>query len=163
MDKKIATLEHKKRMVYECFNNPFTYEFGSPDLHLPPITIDDRSCPHKIARYTPDLIPVSISVASGNYIITLTNPSDSPYIFTSDDPNTLHVMKNYFTFLGRMHRGYFCRKHGQKICYKKTRFYCSTYSDKNKKFYYCHEFSMIISETRTCFLVHQHYMSQFFS
>ena len=31
-----------------------------------------------------------------------------------------------------------------KICYKKTRFYWSTCSDKNKKFYYCHGFPGLI-------------------
>ena len=50
----------------------------------------------------------------------------------------------------------------QKRCYKNTRFYCSTCSDKNQKFYHCHGFYRINSETRTCFLEHQHYMSQFF-
>ena len=50
-----------------------------------------------------------------------------------------------------------------KICNKKTRFYCSTCSHKNKKFYYCHSFSSINSEIRTCFLEYQHSMSQCFS
>ena len=43
-DKKISTLEYNNRTVYDCFNNPFTADFGRPAMHLPPITIDDR--PH---------------------------------------------------------------------------------------------------------------------
>ena len=42
VDKKISTLEYNNRKVYECFNNPFTVYFGSPAMHLPPITVDDR-------------------------------------------------------------------------------------------------------------------------
>ena len=41
-DKKFSTLEYNNRTVYYCFNNPFTYDCGIPDMHLPPITIDDR-------------------------------------------------------------------------------------------------------------------------
>ena len=41
-DKKISTLEYNNRIVYECLNNPFTADCGSPAMHLPPITIDDR-------------------------------------------------------------------------------------------------------------------------
>ena len=47
MDKKISTLEYNNRTVYDCFNDPFTDEFGIPDLHLPTIAIDDRPCLHK--------------------------------------------------------------------------------------------------------------------
>ena len=63
VDKKIPTLEHNNRTVYDSFNNPFTANFGSPYFHIPPITTDDRPCLHKIARYTPDMLPYSISVA----------------------------------------------------------------------------------------------------
>ena len=44
-DKKISTLEYNNRTVYDCFNNPFTADCGSPAMHLPPITIDDRPPP----------------------------------------------------------------------------------------------------------------------
>ena len=65
LDKNISILEYNNRTVYECFNNPFTYYCGSPAMHLPPITIDDRPPPaHKRARYAPDLLPAAISVAS---------------------------------------------------------------------------------------------------
>ena len=70
-------------------------------------------------------------------------------------------MKKYVPFLGRANIGYFSRKHGQIRCYKKMRFYRFTWSDKKDKTYYCNDFSRIISETRTCFLEHQHSMSQF--
>ena len=51
-DKEISTLEYNDRTVYDCFNNPFTADCGSPAMHLPPITIDDSSRPNKRAWYT---------------------------------------------------------------------------------------------------------------
>ena len=63
-ENKISTLEYNSRTVYDCFNNPFTYDFSSLALNLPPITFDDRPLPHKIARYTPYLLPDNISIAS---------------------------------------------------------------------------------------------------
>ena len=54
-----------------------------------------------------------------NYFSTLTTPSDSPDLLPSDDPNTLHVMKKDVTFLGRVKRGYFCRKHDKKYSTKR--------------------------------------------
>ena len=42
-EKKISTLEYNNRTVYNCFNNPFTADFGSPAMHPPPITIDVKS------------------------------------------------------------------------------------------------------------------------
>ena len=41
-EKKISTLEYNNRIVYDCLNNPFKADCGSPAMHLPPITIDDR-------------------------------------------------------------------------------------------------------------------------
>ena len=161
VDRKISTLEYKNRTVYDCFNNTFAADFGSPAMHIPPITIDDRPRPHKRAQYTPDLLPTAISIASEIYVSNLTTPPDSTDIPPSGGPNTLHVMKKYMHLEGRLHRGYCCRKHGRKRCYKKTRLYCSTCSDKNNRFYYYHGFSRIVSEARTSFLQHQHYMSPF--
>ena len=132
VDKKISKLEYKKRTVYSWSNNPFTYDFGIPALHLPTIAIDYRPRPHKISQYTPDMLPDAISVDSENYVSTFTTLSDSPNILTYDDHNTIHVMKKYVPFKGRVNRGYFCRKHGQIICYKNTRFYFSTFSDNKK-------------------------------
>ena len=106
-------------MVYDCFNNPFTGEFGRSDSHLPPITIDDRTHPHKRARYTPDLLPAAISVSSENSVSTLTTPSDSPDLLPFDDPNTLHVMKKVDSFQGRVQRGYFCKKNSKKFTTKR--------------------------------------------
>ena len=45
VDNRISSLEHNNRTVYDCFNNIFTANFGSPAMHLPPITIDDRPPP----------------------------------------------------------------------------------------------------------------------
>ena len=93
MDRKISTLEYNNRTVYDCFNNPFTADFGSPAMNLYPITIYDRPPPHKRDQYTPDLLPSAISVASENYVSNLTNPSDSPDILPNDDPSTIHVIE----------------------------------------------------------------------
>ena len=70
-DKKISTREYNDRTVYDCFNNYFTADCGSPDLNLHPITIDDRPRPHKRSRYTSDMIPDNISVASENLSVLL--------------------------------------------------------------------------------------------
>ena len=48
-DNTISTKEYNNRTVYDCFNNPFTDNFGSTILNLPPRTIDDRTCMHKRA------------------------------------------------------------------------------------------------------------------
>ena len=128
-------MEYSNRRVYDCFNNTFTYKFGILVLNIPPINFDGMPQSHKISRYILDLLSASISVATENAVSTLTTPSDSPYILPTDDHNTHHVMKKYVPLKGRFHRGYCCRKHGQIRCYKKTRFYCSTCSDKDKKFY----------------------------
>ena len=163
VDKEILTREYNNRTIYDCFNNPLPADCGSPALNLPEIAFDDRPRPHKRACYTPDLLPAAISVASENYFSTLTTTSYLPDLLPSDDPNTLHVMKRGVTFLGRAKIGYCCRKHDKKRCYKKTRFCCSTCSDKNKKFYYCHGFFRIKSDTRTCLIDHQHFYGQLFS
>ena len=60
---------------------------------------------HKRARYNPDLLPDDFYVASENSVGTLITPSDSPDLFPTDDPNTIHVMKKDVTFKGRVHRG----------------------------------------------------------
>ena len=127
--------------------------FSSP-LMIDPVRIKEPG--------TPDLLPDAISVASENSVSTLTTPYNSLDLLTSDDPNTLHVMNKDVPFKGRVNRIYCCRKHSQIICYKKTSFYRSTCSDKKNKFYCCRGFSRISSETRTCFLEHQHSMSQCF-
>ena len=112
-------------------------------MHIPPITIDDRTPPHKRSQYTPDLLPAAISVASENSVITLTNHSDSLDLIPTDDPNTLHFMKKYVPLKGRVNRRYCCRKHGQIRCYKKTRFNLSTCYDEDKDFY-CNVVSVLV-------------------
>ena len=81
-------------------------------MHLPPITIDDRPPPHKRARYAPDLLPAAISVASENYVSTLTTPYDSPDILPTDGPKNLHVLKKDVPLKGKVYREYCCMKHG---------------------------------------------------
>ena len=97
MDKKTSTRDKNNSTVYDCFNNTFRSDFIIPDINLPPINIDDRSRPHKIACYTPYLLPDTISVASENSVSNLTTPSDSPHILliTSDNPNPPHIMNKY--------------------------------------------------------------------
>ena len=72
-------------------------------------------------------------------------------------------MKKDEPYHGRVKIGYCSRKHDEIICYKNTRLYWSTCSDKDKKFYYFHGSSRINSEMRTCFMEHQYYMEQIFS
>ena len=110
-------------MVYKCLNSNFSADFGKTDLNLPPITIDDRPGIHKRSRYTPDIPPYAIYVASENSFNNLTTPSGSPDLFTYDYPNTFYVMKKFMALKGRVNRVYYCRKRGQIRCYKKTRFY----------------------------------------
>ena len=105
MCKKVSTLEYRHRTVYYCFNNNFTAIFGSPDLRLPPINIDDRPPQHKIARYNPDLLLSDISVASENSVSTLTTPSDMPDLLPTNDPTTIHVMNKYLTLEVRVNIG----------------------------------------------------------
>ena len=66
VDKKISTLEYNNRTVYDCFNNPITDDFGSPAIHIPPITIYDRpprirepDMP-QICSYLTSLLPLKI-------------------------------------------------------------------------------------------------------
>ena len=109
-DRRISTLEYNNRTVYDCFNSPFTYDFVRPYLNLPPITFDNRPHPHKRVCYTPDLLLADIFVASENTFSTLITPYDSPDLLPSDDTNNLHVMKIDVPVLGKVHRGYCCRK-----------------------------------------------------
>ena len=78
MDRKTSTLDYNKSMVYDLYNNLLTNEVGIQDLNLPPITIDGIQRSHKIAHYTPDMLPYVISVDSENYFSTLITPSDFP-------------------------------------------------------------------------------------
>ena len=49
VERKIQTLDYNNTTVYEFFSNPFIYDFVSPAFNLPPITFDNRPCPHKRA------------------------------------------------------------------------------------------------------------------
>ena len=90
----ISTKCYNERTFYDFLNNPFKDNSCIPAINIPPITIDDRSRPHKGARYTPDLLPVSMSVASENYVSTFTTPYYLAQIFLlpSDGYNPPHVI-----------------------------------------------------------------------
>ena len=94
---KLATREYNIRAVYEWFNNPFPADFGSLAFNLPPITIFDITHLDKRPRYTPDLLPSDIYIASEKSMSTLNTPSDSPQllVLTSDYPNHCHATKKY--------------------------------------------------------------------
>ena len=49
VDRKILIGDYNIRTVYDFFNNTFTADYGSPAMHLPPITIYDR--PPQNKRY----------------------------------------------------------------------------------------------------------------
>ena len=82
-------------------------------MNLPPITIDDRPPPPKRARYAPNLLSATISVASEKSVSTLTTPSDLPDILPTDGQKNVHVLKKGLPVKGRVHRGYCCRIHGR--------------------------------------------------
>ena len=86
--------------------NPFTADCGSQAMNLTPITIDDRPPPPKRARYAPNLLPATISVASENSVSTLTTPSYFPDILPIDGQKTVHVLKKVLPVKVRVHRGY---------------------------------------------------------
>ena len=94
-NKEISMREYNNKKVYKCFNNLFTYDFGIPDLNLPPITIDDRPHLYKITRYTPDLLPAVIYVSFENYVCNFIKHSDSPevLVINSDGNKPQHSMK----------------------------------------------------------------------
>ena len=89
-DKKLPLREYDDRAVYDCFNNPFPADYGSPGLNLPPMPIDDSFRLNKRACCTPDPFLAVISVASEKYVSTLATPSDSTrvIILTYDAPYT---------------------------------------------------------------------------
>ena len=144
--------------VYEWFNNTFTDEFVILALNLPPDNFDDRPRPHKRSRYTTNMLPASISVASENYFSTLTTPYDSPYLLTYDYPNAIYVMNMDVPFLGMLHIGYYCKKNNKKDSTKLQGSIDPHDLIRTPIFKYCHGFSRIDLYTRTFFLEHQCYM-----
>ena len=119
IDRKVSTLEYNNRTFYDCFNYNFTEEFGSPDLNIPPITIDDIPRPDKRASYTPDLLPATISVDSEKYVSTLTTTYDYTDFIPSYDPNNFHVMMKYEPYLEKVKHRYCYRKHDKKYATKR--------------------------------------------
>ena len=59
-ENNISMREYNDKTVYECFNNTFLFDYGSPYLNLPPIHIDDSHRTKKISWYTSDLLPSAI-------------------------------------------------------------------------------------------------------
>ena len=124
--RKFSMREFNYRIVYELFKDPFPVGCGSPDLNLPPVSIDDSSGLNKISRYTPDLLPASIYVAYGKYVSTLDTPSELPQvvILTYDAPNTDHAIIIDKHDCATEKRGYFSRSHDGKYALK-NRLFCS--------------------------------------
>ena len=93
--------------VYDFLNNTFTDNFGIPDPNIPPIKIYDRPQSNKIEFYTPDMLPVAISVASENSVSTLATPSGLSRLFllTFDDTNPPHAIIKYDPYYIRAIRG----------------------------------------------------------
>ena len=91
-----SKLDYNNKTVYDYFNNPFTDYFGRTDLNLPPITIEDRTHPHKRAYHTPSILLVPISVSSENSVSTLTNLSEYAQLFIlpTNDPKNIHAIMN---------------------------------------------------------------------
>ena len=112
---KNLTREYNNRTVYDWLNNTFQTDCGRPYLNQNLIPIDDRTHPHKIYHYTPDIFPDTISVASENYVSSFTNPSYMPQILllTYDDTNYYHYMKKYEPYRGKVKRGYYSRKRAE--------------------------------------------------
>ena len=69
MDKKISTRGCNYRTFYDYLYNTFPDYCGSQYFNLPPITIENIPHPHKRARYFPNLLPATISVASENIVV----------------------------------------------------------------------------------------------
>ena len=100
-------------MIYYLLNNPFTADCGSPALNINPITIDDITSMNNRYRYTPDLIPAAISVASENFVGTLATPYDSPppLLIPYDDPILPHEMRKDQPYCVRVKIRYCSKKY----------------------------------------------------
>ena len=90
--------------------------------------------PYKRARYAPNLLPATISVASENSVSTLTNPSDLPDILPTDGPKTLHILKKGLPVKVCVHRGYCCRKHGSNKMLQKDKVIAPHAQTKTRNF-----------------------------
>ena len=92
--KKIPFIKYNYSTVYDCFGNHFPVYCGIPYLNILPIPIYDSPRMNKRSGYTPDMIPYSVYVASGNYISTFTAPSETPQVIvlTSDSTGTNHII-----------------------------------------------------------------------
>ena len=105
-DKKFSTREYKNRMVYDCFNNTYTYDCSSPTTNIHTVTIDDTPCTNERSHCTPVLLPDEIYVASENSVSNFIVPYDSPQLIflTSGYLNPHYAMKKYEPYHGRVKR-----------------------------------------------------------
>ena len=107
--------------MYECFNNPFPIDFGTPDLNLLPILTDYIPRPNKISWYNYDPLPNATYVASKNYVSNLNSPCDSPHVILlySSATKTEHTMIRDKYDCNNVKRGYYSRGHDGIRCYNK--------------------------------------------
>ena len=108
-------------------------------LMVDPACIKEPATP-QIWFQLPFLLPLKNLLVLWPPLLILHNPFS--YLLMILTPH--HAIKKYEPYRGRVKIGYCSRKHDEKICYKKTRLYCSTWFDKDKKLYYCHFFLGII-------------------
>ena len=89
-DAKITLREYNEWIVFDCFNNIFTFDCGIPALDLPPVPINGTLHPNRRASYTSDPLPATIYVAPKTCLGNLTSSCDSPtnYLPSSGIPAT---------------------------------------------------------------------------
>ena len=92
--KIISVREYNYRKIYDYFNNSFIVDCVSTYFNLPLMPPVEISISNKRARYIPDQLPVTISVASGKTFSSLTNHSEPPHniILGYDDLITDHTI-----------------------------------------------------------------------
>ena len=86
--------DYTDRIVYDCFNKPFTFYFGIKALNISSMPIGDRYFPKKTLVY-PDMHPAVIYVSFENYVCNFIKHSDSPevLVLNSDGNKPQHSMK----------------------------------------------------------------------
>ena len=119
-DKAISMREYNNSTVYDCFENTFPVDCGSPVLNLHPISIDDIPHPNIRSWYTYDSLPSDISANYGKSISKFTTPSHPPQLIEPnyEDTDTLYTIISDNPFPGRIRNGYSSRSHDGKICNK---------------------------------------------
>ena len=82
--------------------------------------IDNSFRPDKRFRYTPDPLSYDIYIYSGNYVSTLTAPSESPevIVLTEDNNYTGHILTKEKHGCAAEKRGYYSMRNYGRIYYK---------------------------------------------